>query len=81
MSTNAGKFGNMFYTQINRETIGRPESASLNRYFWCGVDPKAIQAGAKNWKRYRDDTLDIEENWNSHKVKEFTQYVNESKFE
>ena len=42
------------------------------------IDPKAIQAGAKNWKRYRDDTLDIEENWDSQKVKEFTQYLNES---
>ena len=42
------------------------------------IDPKAIQVGAKNWKRYRGDTLDIEENWDSQKVKEFRQYLNES---
>ena len=42
------------------------------------IDLKAIQAGAKNWKRYRDDILDIEEDWDSQKVKEFTQYLNKS---
>ena len=72
MSTNTG-------TQINRATIGGPEPASVTDIFGAVyIDPKAIQAGVKNWKRYRDDTLDIEENWDSQKVKEFTKYLNES---
>ena len=79
MLTNTGKFGNRFYTQINGVTIGGPESASVADMFGAVyIDPKAIQVGAKNWKRYRDDTSDIEENWDSQKVKEFTQYLNES---
>ena len=79
MSTNTGKFGNRFFTQINGATIGRPESASVTDIFGVMyIDPKAIQVGAKNWKRYRDNTLDIEEDWDSQKVKEFTQNLNES---
>ena len=79
MSTNTRKFGNRFFTQINGATIGGPESASVMDIFGAVyIDPKAIQAGSKNWKRYCDDTLDIEENWDSQKVKEFTQYLNES---
>ena len=45
------------------------------------IDPKAILAGVKNWKRYHDDTLDIEKNWDSQKLKEFTEYLNESVLE
>ena len=53
MSTNTGKFGNRFYTQINEATIGGPESASVTDIFGVVyIDPRAIQAGAKNWKRY-----------------------------
>ena len=79
MSTNTGKFENRFYTQINGATIGGPDSANVTDIFGAVyIDPKTIQVGAKNWKRYHDDTLDIEEDWDSQKVKEFTRYLNES---
>ena len=74
MSTSTGKFGNRFYTQINGATIGGPDSANVTDIFGAVyMDPKAIQVGEKDWKRYGDDTLDIEENWDSQKVKKFTQ--------
>ena len=70
MSTNTGKFGNRFHTKINGETIGGPESESVTDIFGAMyIDPRAIQAGAKNCKRYRDDRLDIGENWDSQKSK------------
>ena len=48
MSTNTGKFGNRFYTQINGATIGGPESASVTDIFDAVyIDPKGIQAEAK----------------------------------
>ena len=68
MSTNTGKFVNMFYTQINGVTIGGPVSAIVMDIFGVVyIDPIATQAGAKDWKRYRDA---IKENWDSQKVKE-----------
>ena len=61
MWTNTGKPGNMFYTQINGATIGGTESASVTDIFGAKyTDPIAIQVGAKDIKRYRDGTLDVE---------------------
>ena len=65
MSSNQGKFRNNFFTQINGATIGGPESASVTDIFGAVyVDPVAERGGPfapTKWKRYRDDTWDLEE--------------------
>ena len=71
MSSDNTKFGGRFFTQSNGATMGGgggggAESASVTDIFGAiFIDPVA-KAGApfipSDWKRYRDDTWDIEEN-------------------
>ena len=66
MSCNNVTFLESHFTQINGATIGGPESASVTDIFGTEfIDQIAMRGGpieADNWKRYRDDTLDIKAN-------------------
>ena len=80
MSSNNGKFANIFFTQINGATIGGPESASVTDIFGAVyIDPVAKSGGPMvptDWKRYRDDTFNIEENTEDQILNSFTEYLN-----
>ena len=82
MSSNNGEFRNNFFTQINGATIGGPESASVTDIFGAVyVDPVAERSGPfapTEWKRYRDDTWDLEEEVTEPQLHEFTEYMNSS---
>ena len=79
MSSNNGKFDNNF-TQINGATIGGPESASVTDIFGAvNIDPVAKNGGPivpTDWKRYRYDTFNIEEDVEDQKLSGFTEYLN-----
>ena len=57
-----------------------PESASVTDIFGAiFIDPVAKAGGPlipSDWKRYRDDTWDIEENVEGEQLEEFTRYLN-----
>ena len=80
MSSNNGKFANNFFTQINGATIGGPESASVTDIFGAiYIDPVAKNGGPivpTDWKRYRDDTFNIEEDVEEQELSSFTEYLN-----
>ena len=69
-----------FFTQSNGATIGGPELASVIDIFGAiFIDPVAKAGGPfipSDWKRYRDDTRDIEENVEGEQLEEFTRYLN-----
>ena len=69
-----------FFTQINAATIGAPKSASVTDIFGAVyVDPVAEEGGPfapAEWKRYRDDTWDLEEDVTEPHLHEFTEYMN-----
>ena len=80
MSSNNTKFEGKFFTQSNGATIEGPESASVTDIFGAIIiDPVAKAGGpfiSSDWKRYRDDTWDIEENVQGEQQEEFTRYLN-----
>ena len=80
MSSNNGKFANNFFTQINGATIGGPESASVTDIFGAiYIDPVARNGGPivpTDWKRYRDDTFNIEKYLEEQELSSFTEYMN-----
>ena len=82
MSSNSGEFINNFFIQTNGATIGGPESASVTDIFGAVyIDPVAEKGGSfapKDWRRYRDDTWDLEENVTQTQLHEFTEYMNSS---
>ena len=71
---------NNFFIQTNGETIRGPESASVTDIFGVVyIDPVAEKGGPfapKDWRRYRDDTWDLEENVTETQLHEFTEYMN-----
>ena len=80
MTSNNGEFLKRHFTQINGATIGGPASASVTDIFGAVfIDPVAKEEGPLipgDWKRYRDDTWDIEENVNEKDLVQFTEYMN-----
>ena len=82
MSCNNATFLGNHFTQINGATIGGPESASVTDIFGAEfIDQIAMRGGPiepDNWKRYRDDTLDIKANCTLKQLEEFTDYLNEN---
>ena len=64
----------------NGATIGGPESVSVTDIFGpIFIDPIAKAGGPfipSDWKRYRDDTWDIEENVEGEQLEEFPRYLN-----
>ena len=66
MSSNSVKFIDRFFTQIEGSTIGSPDSGSITDIFGAiHIDKKfELECPKKpeNYKRYRDDTIDISRN-------------------
>ena len=85
MSSNNGSFANNFFTQVNGATIGGPESASVTDIFGAVyIDPVAKNGGPfvpKEWKRYRDDTWDLEDHVSEQQLETFTEYLNSNVLE
>ena len=82
MSRNKATFLGNHFTQITGATIGGPELASVTDIFGVEfIDQIAMRGGPiepDNWKRYRDDTLDIKANCTLKQLEEFTDYLNEN---
>ena len=82
MSCNNATFLGSHFTQVNGATIGGPESACVTDIFGAEfIDQIAMRGGPiepENWKRYRDDTLDIKANCTLKELEEFTNYLNEN---
>ena len=80
MTSNNGEFLKRHFTQINGATIGGPASASVTDIIEAVfIDPVAKEGVLfipGEWKRYRDDTWDIEENVNEKDLVKFTEYMN-----
>ena len=82
MSNNNGEIDNKHFTQIQGATIGGPDSASVTDIFGGRfIDTVARNWGPfepRDWRRYRDNTWDIEwgENAKVERLEEFTQYLN-----
>ena len=66
MSCNNATFLGNHFTQVNGVTVGGPESAGMTDIFGAEyIDQIAMRGGPiepDNWKRHRDDTLDIKAN-------------------
>ena len=63
--------------------IGGPGSASVTDIFWAVyIDEMARQGNEhlqpSDWRRYRDDTWDIEEDCDDENAKRFTDHLNEN---
>ena len=82
MSCNNGIFLGKHFTQIQGATIGGPESASVTDIFGAEyIDKKAMEGGPmepEDWKRYRDDTLNIKKNCTEVELEVFTDYLNQN---
>ena len=83
MSSNNGTFNGKFFTQINGATIGGPESASTTDIFGAiHIDTIAREGDGslipQDWKRYRDDTFDINTNCTREMIENFTRYLNKT---
>ena len=82
MPCNSGIFLGKHFTQIQGATIGGPESASVTDIFGAEyIEKKAMEGGPmepKDWKRYKDDTLDIKENCTEEQLEIFTGYLNQN---
>ena len=80
MTSNNGEFLKRHFTLINGSTTGGPASASVTDIFGAVfIDPVAKEGGSLipgDWKRYQDDTWDIEENVNEKDLVQFTEYMN-----
>ena len=83
MSSNNGKFLDGNVTQINGATIGDPESASVTDIFGAIYIDRVVNEGnshlhPSDWKRYRDDGWDIEEDCDENQIYQFTEYLNDA---
>ena len=83
MSSYNGQFLGELFTQIDGATIGGPESASVTDIFGAVyIDEMARQGNEhlqpSDWRRYRDDTWDIEEGCDDDSAKRFTDHLNEN---
>ena len=77
MSSYNGQFLGELFTQTDGATIGGPESASVTDIFGAVyIDEMARQGNEhlqpSDWRRYRDDTWDIEEDCDDDSAKRFT---------
>ena len=79
MTSNNREFLKRHFTQINGATIGGPASASIMDIFGAVIiDPIPREGGLLipvDWKRYRDETWDIEENVDEKDIVQFTEYM------
>ena len=75
----------IFSPRSTGATIGGPESASVTDIFGAVyIDPVAKNGGpfvSKEWKRYRDDTWDLEDHVSEQQLETFTEYLNSNVLE
>ena len=79
-SSNNGKVLDRNFTQINGATIGGPKSASVTDIFGAIYMDRAVNEGnsqlhPSDWKHYRDDRCDIEEDCDENQIHDFTEYL------
>ena len=82
MSSNSAHFSNRYFIQINGATIGSPDSGSVTDIYGAiHIDKKLMEESPikpQNYKRYRDDTLDICINSSDEEQKELTNWMNDN---
>ena len=83
MSSNSGTYNGKFFTQVNGAIIGGPESASTTDIFeTIHIDTLAREGDGslipQDWKRYMDDTFDINTNCTGETIENFTKYLNKT---
>ena len=82
MSSNTAHFCNRCFTQIDGATIGSPDSGSItDTYGAIHIDKKIINESPlkpQNYKRYRDDTIDICKNSSKQEQNKITDWMNEN---
>ena len=82
MSTNNCEFNNKLYTQINGATIGGPDSGSITDIYGAiHINKKILEewpTTLENYRRYRDDTCNIELDSSEQKQEETTKWLNEN---
>ena len=80
MSSNSAYFSNRYFTQIDGATIGSLDSFSVtDTYGAIHIDRKLTDKSPikpQNYKRYRDNTLDICVNSSEEEQKELTNWMN-----
>ena len=82
MSSNNGTFLGRNFTRINGATIGGPKSASVTDILGRSLytewfSERNSQLHPSEWKRYRDDGSDMEEDCDENQIHEFREYLNE----
>ena len=82
MSSNTTHFSNRYFNQIDGATIGSPDSGSVTDIYGAiHIDRKLMEESLikpQNYKRYRDDTLDICVNNSEEKQKGLTNWKNDN---
>ena len=83
ISSNNGTFNGKFFILVNGATTGGPESASTTDIFGAvHIDTIAREGDGslipQDWKRYRDDTFDINTNCTGEMIENFTKYLNKT---
>ena len=82
MSSNTAHFCNRYFTQIDGATVGSPGSGSITDIYGAiHIDKKFIDESPvkpQNYKRYRDDTIDICKNSSKQEQNKITDWMNEN---
>ena len=82
MSSNSTQFNGRLFTQIDGATIGSPDSGSvIDIYGAVHIDQVLIQqcpVVPQNYKRYRDDTIDVCRNSSREEQECITDWMNEN---
>ena len=82
MSSNTAHFCNRYFTQIDGATIGSPNSVSITDIYGAiHTDKKFIDESPvkpQNYKRYRDDTVDICKNSSKQEQNKIADWMNEN---
>ena len=76
------KFIDTFFTQIDRATIGSPDSGSSTDIFGSIHIDKTFESECpkkpENFKRYRDDTINVCRNSSEKEQEEVTKWMNKN---
>ena len=82
MSSNSTQFDGRQFTQIDRATIGSPDSGFITDIYGAvHIDQVLIQQCPivpQNYKRYRDDTIDVCRNSSREEQERITDWINEN---
>ena len=82
MSSNSTQFDGRLFTQIDGATIGSPDSGSITDIYGAvHIDQILIQqfpVVPQNYKRYRDDTIDVCRNSSREEQECITDWMNEN---